>query len=258
MKCEEVHSDLGAFVLGGLEPKEATEVRRHLALCPHCQDELKELEKVNRALRAAPPPADPPPSYLKDEIISRVRSEEELSSLNEELSSSATTNEEQASASRNLRSKKRRRLGFVLPGLAAAAVVAIVALGVLFGWRTQQSPVATTTVQLAPTEQNEEYWGLAELHPQPSGNQQVELKLNNLDQPGPEGFYEAWFVSGEKYISAGSFTSTSPGQTDVWLTAPPQVRNYSTLLITEQTTTDDAAPTTTTVGKKAVLRGEVA
>ena len=33
MKCAEVSPNLGAFVLGGLEPKEGVEIRHHLALC---------------------------------------------------------------------------------------------------------------------------------------------------------------------------------------------------------------------------------
>src|SRR5215204_2689015 len=74
MRCAEVHPNLAAFVLDGLEPEEAAEVRRHLASCPRCQDEVRELRKVNRALEAAPPPADPP-RYLKDGILSRVRAD---------------------------------------------------------------------------------------------------------------------------------------------------------------------------------------
>ena len=236
MKCSEVHLNLGGFVLSGLEPEEAAEVRRHLAFCSDCQDELKELEGVSQALKAAPPHADPP-SYLKDEIFSRVR--------DEELPLPSPSDEEPPSS----RGSRFKSLRFVLPGVAAAALVAVVALGTFFGLRTE-SPVAT--IQLTPIEQDEEYWGVAELRPQPSGNQQVELKLNNLDKPGPEGFYEAWFTSGEKYISAGSFTTTNPGQTDVWLTAPPEARNYSTLLITKQLTTGDPTPS-----QEAVLRGEV-
>jgi len=243
MKCEEVHTNLGGFVLGGLEPEEAAEVRRHLAFCPDCQDELKEFEKVNRALKAAPPLADPP-SYLKDEILSRVRAEEPpIPSSSDERSSSS--NEELPSS----RGSRFKNLRFVIPGVAAAALVAVVALGTFFSLRTE-APVAT--IQLITTEQNEEYWGVAELHPQPSGNQQVELKLNNLDEPGPDSFYEAWFSSGEKYISAGTFTTTGSGQTDVLLTAAPEVRNYSTLLITEQPATGDPTP-----GKNVVLRGNV-
>src|SRR5215208_5208762 len=210
MKCAQIHPNLAAFVLGGLEPEEAAEVGRHLASCPGCRRELEEFRKVNRALDAAPPPADPP-ARLKD-------------------------------------------LRIVLPSAAAAAVVVIVALGIAFGYLREPPPVAT--VQLVPISQEaaglKGYWGVAELRPQPSGNQQVELKLNNFEEPKPNSYYELWFVSGEKRISAGSFTSVGPGETRVLLNVPPEARNYHTMLITEEHTDNDSAPS-----KEIALRGEM-
>lgn len=228
MKCAKVHPNLGAFVLGGLEPQEAAEIQHHLASCPDCRDEVQELEKVTQALEAAPPPIDQP-GHLKNEILSRIRAEEP-SSPNKELPPS-------------------RKLRFLLPAAAAVALVAIVALGI-FG--LQAKPPVATTVQLLPTDENDEYWGVAELHPQPLGNQLVELKLNNLDEPDPGSFYEMWFASGDRYISAGTFTTTSSGETKVWLTAPPETRDYRTLLITEEDTTGTPDPS-----GEAVLEGEV-
>jgi anti-sigma-K factor RskA len=230
-KCAEVHPNLGAYVLGGLESEEETEVRRHLDLCPSCRDRLEEFEEVSQALKAAPPPADPP-SHLKDEILSYVRGEEPSSS-----------NEEDGSS----RESRFKNLRLLLPSVAAAALVAIVALGTFFSLHTE-APVAT--IQLTPIE-NEDYWGVAELYPQLSGNQQVELKLNNLDQPAPDSYYEAWFTSGEEYIGAGTFTTTGSGETDVVLSAPPQARDFPTFLVTEQSATGDTAPS-----KEVVLRGE--
>jgi hypothetical protein len=243
VKCEEVRLSLGGFVLGGLESTEAAEVRRHLALCPGCQNELKAFERVTQALEAAPPPIDPP-SHLKDEILSRMRAEK-LSSSDQETSSPS----EELPSHAELRF---RNLRLVLSGVAAvglvAAVVAIVALGG-FGLQTSSS---VATIQLIPTEEEENYWGVAELHPQPSGNQQVELELNNLDEPRPDSFYEMWFVSGEKSISAGTFTVIPEGRTEVLLSAPPQAQDYHTVLITEESATDARDS-----GKEVKLRGEV-
>lgn len=236
MKCAKVYPNLGAFALGGLESKEADEIQRHLASCSGCQNELQELEKITRALEAAPPPEDPP-GHLKDEILSRVRGEEEPSSYDKEPSSS-----------KNFR--------FILPGVAAAGLVIMVALGVFF----LQTDPPVVTVQLLPTPalqeelraEGEEYWGVAELHPQPSGSQLVELKLNNLEEPGSRSVYEMWFVSGEKYVSAGTFKTIGSGETRVWLTAPPEARNYRTLLVTEEPEAGDTAPS-----EEEILRGEV-
>ena len=234
MRCSEVHPNLGPFVLGGLEPEEEAEVRHHLALCPSCRDELEGLEKVSQALKAAPALVDPP-GYLKDAILSRVRAEKPSSSSD--------------------RGSKIRHL--ILPTAAASALVAILALGIVFGWLTESPVVA---VQLIPPPElseelqaeGEEYWGVAEPHPQTFGNQQVELKLNNLEEPNPGSFYELWFVSGERYISAGGFTTGGLGETNVYLAAPPETRNYRTLLITEEPSDNETAPS-----EKVILRGEV-
>lgn len=234
MKCAEVHPNLAVFALGGLEPEEAAEVERHLASCPGCRRELEELRKVNRALEAAPPPVDPP-SHLKDVILSRVRVER-LSASDKEEPEESSSLEEQTGSSGTARFNRYKHLRIILPSMAAAAVVAAVALGVFFGVVREEPPVAT--IQLVPTPQEaaglDGYWGVAEIRPQPSGNQQVELKLNNFEEPKPNSYYELWFVSGEKRISAGSFTSVGQGETRVLLNAPPEARDYPTLLITEE------------------------
>jgi anti-sigma-K factor RskA len=250
MRCAEVHPNLAAFVLGGLEPEEAAEVRRHLASCPRCQDEVRELRKVNRALEAAPPPADPP-SYLKDGILSRVRAERLSVSDKEEPQGSSF--EDRTGSSRTSRFNRLKDLRVVLPSAAAAAIVAFVALGVFFGFLREEPPVAT--IQLVPTPREavglEGYWGVAEIRPQPSGSQQVELKLNNFEEPKANSYYELWFVSGAKRISAGSFTSVGEGETRVLLNVAPEARNYRTVLITEEHV--DEGPTS---GEEVALKGK--
>jgi anti-sigma-K factor RskA len=245
MKCAQIHPNLPAFVLGGLEPEEAAEVEDHLASCSDCRRELEELRKVNRSLEVAPPPANPP-SHLKDEILSQVRAEQRYLSSEDESSVA----EERASST----SARSKNLRIVLSSAAAAAVVAFVAIGVFFGFLREEPPVAT--IQLVPTPQEaaglEGYWGVAEIRPQPSGNQQVELKLNNFEQPKPNSYYELWFVSGERRISAGSFTSVGKGETRVMLNAPPETRNYHTLLITEEHVDERPAPS-----DEVALKGEV-
>jgi hypothetical protein len=249
MRCAEVHPNLAAFVLDGLEPEEAAEIRRHLASCPRCQDEARELRKVNRALEAAPPPADPP-SYLKEGILSRVRAERLSVSDKEEPQGSSF--EDRTGSSRTSRFNRLKDLRVVLPS-AAAAIVAFVALGVFLGFLREEPPVAT--IQLVPTPREaaglEGYWGVAEIRPQPSGNQQVELKLNNFEEPKPNSYYELWFVSGAKRISAGSFTSVGEGETRVLLNVAPEARNYRTVLITEEHV--DEGPTS---GEEVALKGK--
>jgi hypothetical protein len=94
------------------------------------------------------------------------------------------------------------------------------------------------TIRLIPTPEEaaglDGYWGVAKIRPQPSNNQWVELRLNNSDEPEPDRYYELWFLSGDRRISAGSFTSVGEGENRVWLNAPPGARSFNTLLITEE------------------------
>ena len=253
MKCAQIRPNLAAFVLGGLEPEEAAEVQRHLAFCPGCQDEVRELRKVNRALEAAPPPAVPP-SYLKDEILSQVRTAAESPSPEGEEREDPTSLRERRRPFGAPRSHRPRHFRIVIPSAAAVVIVATVALGVFFGFVREEPPVAT--IQLVPTPHEaaglEGYWGVAEIRPQPSGNQEVELKLNNFEEPKPNSYYELWFVSGERRISAGSFTSVGKGETRVLLNAPPEAHDYATLLITEEHIDERPAS-----GEEVALKGEV-
>jgi anti-sigma-K factor RskA len=253
MTCAEVHPNLAAFVLGGLEPEEAAEIQRHIASCADCRSELEELWSVNRALDAAPPLAAPP-FYLKGEILSRVRAEQPPRSNRAGAAESSSSLEEQKRTHRTSRFNRFKELRIVLPSAAAAALVAVIALGVFFGFLREEAPVAT--IQLTPTPQEaaglKGYWGVAEIRPQPSGNQQVELKLNNFEEPKPKSYYELWFVSGEKRISAGSFTSVGKGETRVLLNAPSEASNYHTLLITEEHVGKGPAP-----GREVALKGDM-
>jgi hypothetical protein len=61
-----------------------------------------------------------------------------------------------------------------------------------------------------------------------------------------------WFVSGEKRISAGSFTSVGRGETRVLLNVAPEARNCHTVLITEEHVDKDAAPGKEEVALKGV------
>jgi hypothetical protein len=243
MNRAERHPDLTAFVLGALDPEETEEVRRHLPSCSCCRNELEGLRKVKRALDAAPPPVDPP-GHLKDEILTRLRAERESRTEYAEPG-------KPSSSGGQTKSPRGRRL-HLLSGVAAA-VIAVVVFGIVFGLPRAEAPVAT--VALVPTPEEaaglEGYWGVAEIRPQPSDNQRVELRLNNFDEPEPDRYYELWFASGDRRISAGSFTSVGRGETRVWLNAPPEARSFDTLLITEERLDERAS------GAEVALKGKV-
>lgn len=217
MGCEEVRESLGAYVLGGLEPEEIAEVRRHLQECPACRSELRELEAVGRALDAAPHPADPPP-HLEEELLSRMRAE-----------------------SSPLENPVRERLPRKLTLLAAsfAALVALVFFAVVLIQRETSPPVATVKLEPAGAYasglRSNGYWGVAKFYAQGSSNERVELRLNNLRPSGRGGgSYEAWIVSGDKRLRAGTFRAEPSGQTDVWLTVPSVSKDHRAVLVTRR------------------------
>jgi hypothetical protein len=79
--CDEIRPQIGAYVLGGLEPEEAAEVREHLAHCRDCAREHAELaelpakldliEAPEEACSATAPNAPPPPPPLEETILDR-------------------------------------------------------------------------------------------------------------------------------------------------------------------------------------------
>lgn len=78
------HTSLGAYALGVLTPREATEVEAHLRSCPDGRREVSELVGMRAALDTVPPEAfldGPPPGadLLLQRTLRRVRAEEGLS-----------------------------------------------------------------------------------------------------------------------------------------------------------------------------------
>jgi hypothetical protein len=56
MNCQEINSQLGALLDKALEQAQAATVRRHLAHCAWCQDELERLRALKTALQSIEPP----------------------------------------------------------------------------------------------------------------------------------------------------------------------------------------------------------
>jgi anti-sigma-K factor RskA len=75
------HSSLGAYALGVLTPREATEVEAHLRTCPDGRREVSDLVNLRSVMDTVPPEAfidGPPPGgdLLLQRTLRRVRAEE--------------------------------------------------------------------------------------------------------------------------------------------------------------------------------------
>ena len=69
--CDHVRPDIGAYVLGGLEPGEEAAVREHLATCSECAAEHASLAGLPRLLALAAPMAEagPPPAAIEERVL---------------------------------------------------------------------------------------------------------------------------------------------------------------------------------------------
>ncbi|HWD05589.1 MAG TPA: zf-HC2 domain-containing protein [Amycolatopsis sp.] len=129
---DEEHAQLGAYVLGALEPEEAAEFERHLATCAQCRAELEDFRAMREALDEVPPEAflDGPPEggdLLLQRTMRQIRADEQPAAA-------------RVTAPAHRADRRGRRRG---GAVVAAAAVAVVALGggVLIGRGTAPAPV---------------------------------------------------------------------------------------------------------------------
>ena len=75
--CDHVRPDIGAYVLGGLEPAEEAAVREHLTTCSACAAEHASLAGLPRLLALAAPmaAAGPPAPALEERVLDAVAGE---------------------------------------------------------------------------------------------------------------------------------------------------------------------------------------
>ncbi|WP_020671999.1 anti-sigma factor family protein [Amycolatopsis nigrescens] len=117
---EHDHAQLGAYVLGVLEPDEAARFEVHLASCPRCRREVAELAELRTGLDEVPPEAflDGPPED-GDLLLQRT-----------------------LRAAREPAAAPSRRPWALVAGAAAVLVAAALGAGVLIGRGTVDTNVA--------------------------------------------------------------------------------------------------------------------
>lgn len=100
--------DLGAYLLGALEPREAEELERHLEGCERCREELRWLEPAVQSLPETVARQEPPPQ-LRETLMAEVRAD-------------ARADERSASPE-----PARRRSWFLKPAMGFAVLALLVA-----------------------------------------------------------------------------------------------------------------------------------
>jgi anti-sigma-K factor RskA len=76
MTDAELHTLSGAYALNALDPQEAERFARHLADCPSCAQEVRELQAT--AARLARAVAEVPPPGMRDQVMAAIREVRQL------------------------------------------------------------------------------------------------------------------------------------------------------------------------------------
>lgn len=182
--CDTVRLELGAYVLGGLEPAEVAHVEAHLAVCPSCAAEVEDLAELPDLLALADDtPPDVPPD-LRDRTVARATSQP------------AT--------------RQRHRRTAALIAAVAALIGALVGAGGVLLVDRDPPPDEVLAVTDDPVE------GRIALRDTPSG---MDVELTAAGLPTLEGgYYQVWleWPSGHQ-VSAGTFVPDSRGRVDATL-----------------------------------------
>ena len=237
MRCDEVRSLLGGYVLHALEPEEQETVRRHVETCADCAREHAGLAPVPTLLDAAvDPDATPeePPAGLEDAVLDRFARERAPRAP--------------AAASGGGRPPRRARVrGWLARPLPAAGLAALAAaaftLGVTtavdhdggsdgpksYGAHLRVVAGAASGQGMRPARP----YAYARLSSSDSGTR-VKLKAKGLGGD-PGSVYELWCVypDGSK-VSAGTFRAGPDGHAEASMTTAARVGDYHRLTVEQR------------------------
>ena len=216
--CDHVRPDIGAYVLGALEPGEEAAVRSHLATCSSCAAEHASLARLPRLLAlAAPIGEDGPPApapALEERVLDAIAGE------------------------RPQRAPRRRRLlrpRVLVPALATLAAVVVALVIALAGG---EEPAPGFEVALRPVS-GETGSGRALLASADAG---IEMRLWVRGLPRDPGVvYEVLCDAPGWTASAGTFRVNSHGRAYVVLNTAARRGEYDAIRVVRRTRASSAA-----------------
>jgi hypothetical protein len=207
-----VQMDLGAYVLGGLEPAEEERIRAHLAECSECAAAHAELEGLPQlldlAVVAGAGEEDPLPPAIEERVLDRFA-------------------RERAPEPRPHR-RWRPRIALGIGGALAGAAAAVALLVAGFGFRA--APTARYGLALQPMG-NTPVSATAQVGLRSVQNgTRVLLRIRDLPtQPGD--VYEVLCSNKHWTASAGTFRVDARGDAYVVLTTAAKRGNYDRIVV---------------------------
>ncbi len=226
------HGELiGGYVLGALEPAEMDEMRRHVAGCPRCGPEMRELAGLPGLLDQIEPDAAPPPVLspeIEEAVLDRVARER-----------------------RRDRPAPRPRRPFLSPrriAAAAAALAAAIALVLVLALPGgEDDRRAYARAPLAPVADGRAATGMAYASEVPEGTR-VSLRARGLPA-GRGALYELWCVRADgRWVSGGTFRPGRDGRAQAVLTAAVRPGDYHVMVVTTRSAG---------AHRRTILRGEL-
>ncbi|HEX3317514.1 MAG TPA: anti-sigma factor [Solirubrobacteraceae bacterium] len=253
--CDAIRPQLGAYVLGGLEPEEVAEVREHLAHCPDCAREHAELVELPAKLDLIEAPdlaLQRPGSNLEEAILdrhSRERRAVREHVMRERRPAPAPPSRRQRRGRRPVFGAsgriaavggavvggRRRALTAVAAGVAAAAIAVVLVVG---GGANPVNPPSAVAAVLGAGPGAPHARGTAWLSAVPAGTA-VRLNVGGLSRGKS---YEMWCIRFDgRWVSAGTFQAGRDGRADVRLTAAVHRGEYGRIYVTPRASHEPAA-----------------
>ena len=244
--CDEIRPQLGAYVLGGLEPEEEREVREHLAHCPDCAREYAELAELPAKLDLIEAPDEAlqrPAPTLEESILDTHARERRARREHAARQRRATPKRGPLAPAGGVGVRTRRSIlrgrGRLVGAVAALAVAVTLAVVLLAGGGASPvNPPSAVAAVLKGGPGAPRAHGTAWLHAVPAGTS-VRLAAGGL--PGDRS-YELWCVRWDgRWISAGTFQTASNGHAEVSLTAAVRRGEYGQIFVTPRMSKKPAA-----------------
>lgn len=221
---DKLADDVGAYLLGALEPDEARRFEKHLERCSECRAEMARLEVARDAMPASVEQFDPSPD-LKASLMATVR-----------IEAAERAAAERSAAREPARRSRLRDVFLARPRFAAAAAAVMVALGVgagvLVGLPEGDEPGSRTVA--ARVDHNRMPAAKASLvvPSDADSNGRAILRVEGMQPPQSGHVYEVWIVRGERITPSSLFTVKRDGSGAAAI--PDRLRGADAVLVTRE------------------------
>jgi putative zinc finger protein/anti-sigma-K factor RskA len=223
VRCAEVRSLLGGYVLQALEPADTDAVRAHLAGCADCAREWSQLGPLPELLDAVHDPdaaPEEPPASLEEAVLDRFA---------RERPPARARGRERRRGARLLRPFARPLPAALAAAIAGAAIALAVNAGLDVGG-SAPAKVYGAHLHGAAGPAGPKPYAYARLSSFDAGTR-VKLRVSGL-RPAPGVVYELWCVypNGSK-VSGGTFRVGSDGRAELSMTTAARVGDYNRLSV---------------------------